>query len=324
MIPQLLDVTLRDGGYVNEWQFSLPSAVRIVAALAQAGVPFIELGYYRPRLAENDPGTAGPKCCHGEYLRCITKVAGGARLVVMVHLPDVRLDDYTCLAEHGISLVRFILGTAGAPQLDRHIAAAHDAGLLCSVNLIRVSERSLASIIVKAREVESMGADWLYTADSNGGMLPEGVEEIYQVLSEKVRVPLGYHAHDNLRLALANSLAAVRGGARILDSSMGGMGKGAGNLVTELIASYLKRFLGFPFEVGALTTVTCEVLADWIDAKSHQQSCESALSALLNLNIDDHKEVLSAAAAANRSLLDQLEYSVNALAQQLPELRQGA
>jgi len=323
MVPQLLDVTLRDGGYVNEWQFSLASAIRIVSALAHAGVPFIELGYYRPRLAENDPGTAGPKCCHGDYLKCVSRVASRSRLVVMVHLSDVRLDDYTFLADHGIGLVRFILGTAGAPHLDRHIATAHDAGLLCSVNLIRVSERSLDSIVAKAEEVEAMGADWLYTADSNGGMLPEGEEEIYRAVSERIHIPLGYHAHDNLRLAFANSLAAVRGGAQLLDSSMGGMGKGAGNLVTELVASYLKRFFGFPFEVSALAVVTCEVLADWINATSHQQSCEGAMSALLNLNVDDRKEVLAAAAMANRPLLDQLEYSVDALAQ-LTELRQRA
>jgi hypothetical protein len=92
------------------------------------------------------------------------------------------------------------------------------------------------------------------------------------------------------------------------------MGKGAGNLVTELITSYFKRFSHVPFEVSALSVLTCEVLGEWINAMDHRQGCESALSALLDLNLDDRKEVLAAAAEADRSLLDQLELSIDALA----------
>lgn len=323
MVPQILDVTLRDGGYVNDWKFSPAASARMVAELSRAGVPFLELGYYRPRLAEDRSGSAGPKCCRSEYLKSAARAVEGSRLGVMVHLGDVRLDEYGFLADHGISLVRFILGTGGAPGLETHIAAAHRAGLACSVNLIRVSERNLESIVARSKEAEAMGADWLYTADSNGSMFPEAVEEIYRSLRSEVRVPLGYHAHDNLGLALANSLAAVRGGAQLLDSSLGGMGKGAGNLVTELILSYLKRFCRAPFSIAPLVALTCEALSDWVDAHGHWQSCESTLSALMNLNIDDRKELQAAADRANRTLLQELEYSIDALAQ-LDTVRQGA
>ena len=67
-----------------------------------------------------------------------------------------------------------------------------------------------------------MGADWLYIADSNGSLFPERVTEIFRELSNEVRMSLGFHAHDSLHLAFANSLAAIRAGGSMLDSSLGG------------------------------------------------------------------------------------------------------
>src|SRR5262249_54771297 len=199
------------------------------------GVPHIEVGYYRPRLAD-DETAPGAKCCRTAYLDALAGVRGASELVVMVHPRDVDVDDYTRLADHGITWVRFVVSTAGVPDLDRHVAAARRAGLRSSVNLIRASQRPLDSIVSLGREAEAMGADWLYTADSNGSLLPDRVEEIFHELSSAIRIPLGFHPHNPLQLAFANGLAALRGGATLLDSSLGGMGKGAGNLVTELIA----------------------------------------------------------------------------------------
>jgi len=310
MVPQILDVTLRDGGYVNGWNFSTSDAIKIVSTLTKAGVPRIEVGYYRPRLVSKGSEFPGPMCCCSEYLKAVSEVRSKSSLTVMVHLVDICEDDYKFLADHGISFVRFVIPTQTIPPIEAQINAAHKAGLGCSINLIRLSERSPEQVISCARRAEAMGADWLYTADSNGSMFPDQVSMIFQELARDIRIPLGFHAHDSLRLAFANSLAAVRMGSNMLDSSLGGMGKGAGNLVTELITSYFKRNYDAQFDVAPLTEISCETLRPWISS-DHYTRCESVLSALLDLNADDLKNVTRTAEASQKPLLFELEEQLN-------------
>lgn len=309
-IPQLLDVTLRDGGYVNGWNFSTPTAVRIVSTLSKASIPFIEVGYFRPRIKSNGTENPGPMCCTSKYLDAVAEVKGRSEITVMVHLQDIREDDFGFLADHGVSRVRFVVGTPIVPKIESLISALHSVGLACSINLIRLSERRKEEVIACARCAEEMGADWLYTADSNGSMFPDYIEELFQELAREIHVPLGFHAHDSLRLAFANSVASLRGGGQLLDSSLGGMGKGAGNLVTELVTAYLKSFYQSQFNVAELAGVACETLSTWI-GPNHNRNCENILSALLDLNADELKKVSAEAKRAERSLLLELECGLN-------------
>lgn len=304
--PQLIDVTLRDGGYLNEWKFPVPDALAIVSTLAKAGVPYIEVGYYSPRAANNGAGKGPSAWCSHEYLEAISSVGGDSKLVVMVHLDDVLPSDYTFLADHHISCVRFVISSSTIAPVERHIEAAHAAGLCASVNLIRASERTTENMLVCGHAAEDSGADWLYIADSNGSLFPDRVEKIFHALSSELGIPLGFHAHDSLHLAFANSLAAIAGGGRMLDSSLGGMGKGAGNLITELITAYLKSLYDMPFKIAELNMVTCQTLGEWI-GRDRTRRCESALSALLDLNAEKLKEIVGAAEKAQRPLLVELE-----------------
>lgn len=321
LTPQLLDVTLRDGGYVNAWQFPLPAALSIVTMLSRSGVPFIEVGYYRPRAAAaNGHGSAGAglsSYCSGAYLEALAGARGGSQLTVMIHLQDVLPCDYGFLAEHGVSCVRFVVSTPELPPLGAHVEAAGAAGLRTSVNLIRASERTTRGIVAAARAAEALGVDWLYVADSNGSMFPERVGEVFRAVTGEVGLPAGFHAHDSLQLAFANSLAAVGAGGRLLDSSLGGMGKGAGNLVTELITAYLKAAHGGGYNVSELTGVACERLGEWIRG-DHRRRCESMLSALLDLNAEGLREAAAAAERAQRPLLLELESGLNRLPTGVP------
>jgi len=311
--PQIIDVTLRDGGYVNEWKFPTPDALAIVSTLSKAGIPYIEVGYYRPRAANNGTGREGPssRCSH-EYLDAVARVRGNSKLTAMVHLDEVLTTDYTFLAEHNISCVRFVISTSVVQQIELHIDAAHAAGLCASVNIIRASERSTENMLMCGRAAEDSGADWLYIADSNGSLFPDRVEKIFRVLSGELRMPLGFHAHDSLHLAFANSLAALRAGGRFLDSSLGGMGKGAGNLITELITAYLKSSYDARYNVTELTMVACQTLGEWI-RRDHTRRCENTLLALLDLNADRMKEVVATAEKAQRPLLSELEAALDGL-----------
>ena len=312
-IPQILDVTLRDGGYVNNWQFLIPNALAIVSTLAKGGMPYIEVGYYHPHSSTNGSGhCSGPSAyCQYEYLEAVSRVSGNSKLGVMVHLDEVLPTDYVFLADHDIAIVRFVVPGSDMQQLEPHIDAAHAAGLTASVNLIRASQRTDENILLCASAAQDLGADWLYLADSNGSLFPDRVERIFRELSEELDMRLGFHAHDSLHLAFANSLAAIRGGATLLDSSLAGMGKGAGNLVTELICSYLKAFCEVQFTIGEFTELACYTLSEWIRS-DHVSRCESTLSALLDLNADKLKQKVAAAKQAERPLLLELEADLEA------------
>jgi 4-hydroxy 2-oxovalerate aldolase len=89
--------------------------------------------------------------------------------------------------------------------------------------------------------MESYGAEGITILDSAGAFLPEDVIERIKLLTASLKIPVGFHAHNNLGMAIANSLAAVKAGARIIDGSICGFGGGAGNANIELLAAVFAK-----------------------------------------------------------------------------------
>ncbi|MFB8171466.1 hypothetical protein ACFC60_26345 [Kitasatospora purpeofusca] len=114
----------------------------------------------------------------------------------------------------------------------RHLVPAAETPNLCLTceNATITLGKTTAS-----KTAESAGADTFYVADTNSALLPHQVEELFRRLSATVGLPLGFHAHDCKRLALANVLAAQHGGAQWADASLAGLGRGAGNAATEVL-----------------------------------------------------------------------------------------
>lgn len=100
---------------------------------------------------------------------------------------------------------------------------------------------NLEETLMHAKRLESYGADVIYLADSTGHMFPDEVKERFEMLSGEIKVPLGFHGHNNLSMAVINSIAAAEGGATYIDGACRGMGAGAGNAQTEVLISCLKR-----------------------------------------------------------------------------------
>ena len=253
--PRLLDVTLRDGGYVNGHSFSVVEAERLVSTLAGAGLSLIEVGYIRPRRHGSADGRV-VACCPASYLARLHQAAGTAQLVVMVHAADVELSDYSLLAENCVSLVLFPTTPAKVNGLGPHIYMVRSLGLRATVNLIRASERSRSEIALVATRAETLGADVFYLADSNGSLFPDDVASLLAHARSNTSLPIGFHPHDGLRLAFANALRALEAGCSYLDASLTGLGKGGGNLVLELTAGYLRSHFGHTYSIGPLIQVS--------------------------------------------------------------------
>lgn len=287
----LLDVTLRDGGYVNGHSWSRQQASAVVSACASAAINFCEVGYYRPMRHLADGPDRPTACCPDEYLAELHEKYPNVTLSVMAHTRDVTTAAYRRMAECGVGMVRLPAQRTTLPALAPHVAAAKAAGLRVAVNLIRVSEVALPDVCSAADLVDSWAVDVFYLADSNGSLFPESVAELVAAVAGRTGSTLGFHAHDGLSLAFINSLNAAWAGCRYLDASLGGMGKGGGNLSLELIVGYLRARSLASHVMTPLAHTAAELLTPWRDGILDR--CESMASGLLDLNMDairDHRD----------------------------------
>jgi 4-hydroxy 2-oxovalerate aldolase len=283
MTVRLLDVTLREAGLANGYAFTARQAAGIVAALARAGVDIIELGYRRPALA-----AAGGAACPPAYIAPLRAVCARAELAVMVHLPDVTLEEYARLRDDGIGLVRLAVAARELGALAGHARAARAAGLRFTVNLTRATEVPVEVVLDAARAAEDAGAACFYVADSNGSLYPDRVGVLTARLRDATRIALGFHAHDNLRLAFANTLIALRNGCSWIDASLGGAGKGGGNLILELVAGHLGVSAARRLDVFALARAYAEHVAPAMPPE--RRGCQ-AVFGLLDYNMDQIAEL---------------------------------
>lgn len=242
-MAQLIDVTLRDGGYVNGFDFSLEAAKHIVSGLQKAGVDWIEIGY-RNGPAKGTAGLGMTAATNDDYIAALKEFAPLANLVVMLHPHNIQAEDLQSLKSLGVSLVRVCLRQDLLEEGLDTIRECTRIGLSTSANFVRITYFTSQEIKQMTLKAEAAGADIVHFADSNGHLVPDQVKSIADVLKSTLTIPVGFHAHNNLSMGLANTVAALECGVDWVDSSLRGMGRSGGNLATEVFAAYMERCFG--------------------------------------------------------------------------------
>jgi 4-hydroxy 2-oxovalerate aldolase len=238
---QVIDVTLRDGGYRNNFAFSPEFAVEHVQRLYEAGVDYVEVGYRNGSILPiENIGMTG--MCTAQYLTLLREAAPHLKLVVIAHLKNITASDVRELADCGVALLRLCV-TAG--NLDETLGMAEVAksrGMNVSLNIVRVSSIGTEQLehMVSKMEAAKKLLEVVYLADSNGNLNPFQVAHLITTVKSGTTLRIGYHAHDNLGLAMANTMTAIRRGATYVDASLLGMGKGIGNLRLEQWIAYCR------------------------------------------------------------------------------------
>lgn len=235
-----VDTTLRDGSHAVKHSFTEEQAASIAAGLDRCGVPMIELSH--------GDGLGGSSYTYGfsrvnefRLLKAAGKQIKNARLTVLL-LPGIgTIEDLHQAYECGARAVRVATHVTEGDVSAQHIAAAKGMGMMAVGFLMMVHMAPPGQIAEEAKKMESYGADYINLADSAGYLLPEGVSERIEEVRRAVKIPVGFHAHNNLGLAVANSLAAVRSGAAYIDATLRGLGAGAGNTQIEVMAGVLQR-----------------------------------------------------------------------------------
>lgn len=236
----ITDTTLRDGSHSVRHQFSLDEASQIVKALDEAKIDIIEVGH--------GDGLAGSTCNYGfsavseiEMIRVAAKTAKHSKVAVLL-LPGIgTVSDLIEAKESGASIVRIATHVTEADISHEHITEAKKMGFFVVGFLMMAHRAKPERVLEEAQKMESYGADVVYSTDSAGALLPDGVRERITLMKTKLSIPVGFHSHNNLGLAIGNSLAAISAGADYVDGSLGGLGAGAGNAATEMLIAVLER-----------------------------------------------------------------------------------
>ena len=236
----LTDTTLRDGSHTVSHTFTTDEAVKIARALEKSGVELIEVGH--------GDGLTGSSINYGfsvysdfEIIERAAAVLESSKLTVLL-IPGIGTVETLKKAKKlGAKAVRVATHVTEADVAEQHIKAAKDMDLFTVGFLMMAHMADAERVTQEAIKMESYGADVVYVTDSGGAMLPKDVEEKISSLKRNLKVPIGHHAHNNLGLAVANSMTAVEAGATYLDGSLSGLGAGAGNTATEQLIAVMNR-----------------------------------------------------------------------------------
>jgi 4-hydroxy 2-oxovalerate aldolase len=237
-----------------------------------------------------------------EYVQAMAdslQTGSRSKLVLMIHPHQYTPNLLERLKHPAVGMIRLCIPLQKVDQTVPLIQELKEQGLTVSANLIRASHAMPEDILAFTKKVEAAGADYMYLADSNGAMLPSLVYSLYDELHKNSGIKLGFHPHDNLHLASANALEAMRAGATIIDGSIYGFGKGAGNLCIESFVACLKRMgQAGNRDLGKLIATSKQAYQHFIeqvDGESYFIGEEGILTGYHNLNLDvqDHMEEMA-------------------------------
>ena len=257
---KILDCTLRDGGYYTNWDFDKDLVKTYCKSMESLPIDYVEVGYRSIPL----------EGYLGEYFYCpdfvmkeLKEMMPSKKLVIILNEKDIRASHVPELlkpCQEYISMVRIAVDPANFGRAIELAKAIKVMGFEVAFNVMYMSEWKEDNSFLDLLEGLDNTIDYFYMVDSFGGVFQEDVTGIINLVKSKTNVKLGFHGHNNLEMALANTITAMKEGCEIIDATITGMGRGAGNLRTELLITYLssKGYKGITFGDLSVTVALFE------------------------------------------------------------------
>ena len=254
---KILDCTLRDGGYYTNWDFSNILFEKYIKSMNELPVDYIEIGYRN--LFNND--------YNGQFYYTPISTIDKALtftykpLVLIIDDRKIELNDIEIILSPCVDKIKMIRMAVDPVNIDSALIKAEKIkgmGFEVAFNLMYLStwiEKN--DIYQKFSKIEEK-LDYLYLVDSFGSVYPDDLKKIILKIKKITNVKLGFHGHNNIELAFSNSLSAIKSGIDIIDSTILGMGRGAGNLKTELILSFINNTYKVSVDFNCLALIVEE------------------------------------------------------------------
>ena len=239
--PTIMECTLRDGSYALDFQFTENDTEKIGRALDQVGFEYIEVGH-GIGLGASESTDNVAAAADLEYMqaaqRAISKNKWG-----MFCIPGIAtLDHVRMAADQGMDFIRIGTNVTEIDRSEEFIGLARDRGMEVFANFMKSYALSPEDFAKLARRSVTFGANLVYLVDSAGGMLPNKVREYLQATKSEIPgISLGFHGHNNLGLAVANCMVCAEENVTLIDSSLQGFGRSAGNASTEQLLCVLLK-----------------------------------------------------------------------------------
>ncbi len=281
----ILDCTLRDGGYCNQWKFGKKNIVRIASSLAEAGIDIIECGY----LKEN-PYYDGETTCYTD-IEQISNVLSSKRktnkYVVMINYGEYDVEKLPECFKTGIDGIRLAFHKADIKKVVDVSKIILGKGYLLfwqPMITLLYSGEELSELINYCNELSLYA---MYIVDSFGVMKRSELLRLFSLFDGKLNssIHIGFHSHNNMQLSYSNAQTLVdieKKHRIIVDTCVYGMGRGAGNLNTELFTEYLNENCDFNYQLSPILSVIDEIIDNFYHSEHWGYSLPNYLSAVHN------------------------------------------
>lgn len=243
---KVVDCTLRDGGLVNNFEFTDAFVKALYLANIKAGVDYMEFGYKASKEIFDPKAFGKWKFCDEKDIRAI--VGDNKTDLKISVMADVGRTDFKKdilpKKDSVIDMVRVATYINTIPAAIEMIEDAKKKGYEVTVNIMAVSKVHDEELVSGLTLLAQSSVDVIYLVDSFGAFFPEQVERlsgIYLDIAAKYDKKIGIHAHNNQQLAFANTIEACSLGVSYLDATVSGMGRGAGNCYMESLLSFLRN-----------------------------------------------------------------------------------
>ncbi|MDA2594694.1 4-hydroxy-2-oxovalerate aldolase [Bacillus cereus group sp. Bc061] len=244
---RITEVCLRDGSHVMKQQFTEEQVRSVTRALDEAGMHYIEVSH--------GDGLGGSTLQYGKSLVNEMKLIEAAvdeckqAQIAVLLIPGIgTIHELKQAANIGAKLVRVATHVTEADVSAQHIQFARELGMEVCGFLMMAHSASVEKLVEQAKLMESYGAEAVYVTDSAGALLPHEVRERIRALRQSLNIEIGFHGHNNLSVAVANTITAIEEGATRIDGSVRCLGAGAGNAQTEVLLAVLDR-MGYKLDI---------------------------------------------------------------------------
>ncbi len=240
---KVVDCTIRDGGLMNKWQFSDEFVKAVYNALVAAGVDYMEIGYLSSEHAFSRDEVGPWKFCDNKDLkRVVGENKTSLKLSAMADIGRIELDDIPMAKDSLLDMIRV---ACYAHQVDKAIALAEhclDKGYEVAINLMAVSKVNETDLDEALNDIAKSRVKIFYIVDSFGSLYCQQIEHLARKYSKAMPdKAIGIHAHNNMQLAMSNTITAIMENCNYLDATILGMGRGAGNCPLEILIAFLKN-----------------------------------------------------------------------------------